>query len=290
MDNVAKHPPFVLAADIGGTHITAAVVDMASYTLLQETRVRQTLNSSESAKSILHVWETAFRASLARFGKTQLPIGIAMPGPFDYQRGISMIRGQDKYDALYGISVKESLALSLEMPPSQIRMINDAAAFLQGEVFAGKHDAKDKVLGITLGTGLGSAVWTRGLGSQDAALWDTPYRGSIMEESLVTRWFVQQAEHRLGMVVSGLKELLELANEAPALNRILDEYSEHLLYFLDLFSQQESCHTFIVGGNIAKAWPRIRENFGKQFDQFDIHASQLGEHAALVGAATLFSA
>lgn len=288
MEQAVKHPPFVLAADIGGTHITTAVVDMASYALLPETRVRQSLNSSGSAKSILQAWETAFRTSLAQFGETQIPIGIAMPGPFDYEQGISLISGQDKYDALYGICVKEPLALSLGMPQSHIRMINDAAAFLQGEVFAGKHDANEKVLGITLGTGLGSAVWTRGLGSQDAALWDTPYQSSIMEESLVTRWFVQQAAQQIGMEVKGLKELLELANEAPAVNRILDEYSEHLLYFLDLFSTQESCRTFIIGGNIAKAWPRIRENFGPRFDQFDIHISQLGEHAALVGAATLF--
>lgn len=288
METAAKHPPFVLAADIGGTHITTAVVDMSTYTVLPETRVRRTLNSADSAKSILQEWEAAFRASLEAFGSRPLPIGIAMPGPFDYEQGISLIHGQDKYDALYGICVKEHLAAALGLPQAQIRMINDAAAFLQGEVFAGKHDAKDKVLGITLGTGLGSAVWQRSIGSQDAALWDTPYQDSIMEESLVTRWFVQQAEKQLGVGVGGLKEMLELPNHTPGVNGILDEYSEHLLYFLGFFSEQESCRTFIIGGNIARAWSRIRENFSQQFDQFDIHISKLGEHAALVGAATLF--
>ncbi len=288
METAAKHPPFVLAADIGGTHITTAVVDMSTYAVLPDTWVRHTLNSSGSAKSILQAWAAAFRASLAQFGASQLPIGIAMPGPFDYAQGISLIQGQDKYDALYGVCVKDSLSAALGMPQDQIRLINDAAAFLQGEVFAGRHDTNEKVLGITLGTGLGSAVWQRGIGSQDAALWDTPYRNSIMEESLVTRWFVQQAEKQLGVGVNGLKEMLELPGNAPAIDGILDEYSEHLLYFLGFFSQQESCRTFIIGGNIAKAWSRIRENFGQRFDAFDIHISQLGEHAALVGAATLF--
>lgn len=287
MKKVAKHPAFVLAADIGGTHITTAVVDMSCYTVLQPTIVRQTLDSSGSAKSILQAWETAFRESLSRFGTNGLPIGIAMPGPFDYERGISLIQDQDKYDALYGICVKDQLAEALDMRSDEIRMINDAAAFLQGEVFAGGHDRNDKVLGITLGTGLGSAVWKRGTGSRDAALWDVPYQGSIMEESLATRWFVRQAEHRIGIDVKGLKELLELPNH-NAVSGILDEYSKHLLHFLGFFSEQESCRTFIIGGNIAKAWTRIRENFDQQFDQFHIHISQLGEHAALVGAATVF--
>ncbi len=288
MTKAVKHPAFVLAADIGGTHITSAVVDMSCYTVLQETIVRKSLNSLGDAKSILQAWETAFRDSLSRFGADTLPIGIAMPGPFDYEQGISLIQGQNKYDALHGICVKDRLAEALDIPSDRIRMINDAAAFLQGEVFAGGHDKNDKVLGITLGTGLGSAVWKRENGSRDAALWDTPYQGRIMEEALATRWFVQQAERRIGVDVRGLKELLELPNHSTAVNGILDEYSKHLLHFLRLFSEQESCRTFIIGGNIAKAWTRIRENFDQQFNQFNIHISQLGEHAALVGAATVF--
>ncbi|KAF5272582.1 hypothetical protein FQR65_LT17349 [Abscondita terminalis] len=44
----------------------------------------------------------------------------------------------------------------------EIRYINDAAAFLQGEIFASKLDNEEKNKGITLGTGLGSAVWSKG--------------------------------------------------------------------------------------------------------------------------------
>lgn len=286
MRSRTKHAPFVLVADIGGSHITSAVVDMSTYSILPQTLARRALDSSENAKSILHIWVENLNASHIRCGKNPLPIGIAMPGPFDYENGISLIQGQDKYDALYGIGIKPILASALEIPENQIRMINDAAAFLQGEVFAGGHDGNDKVLGITLGTGLGSAIWTNGKNSEDAALWNTPYQNSIIEESLATRWFVRQAKLRLDVQVRGLKELLEL--DHPAVDSILDEYSEHLLEFLKLFSERESCKTFIIGGNITRAWPKIKNNFTQAFDRFNIHISRLGEHAALVGAATLF--
>lgn len=288
MDSSGERFPFVLAADIGGTHITCAVVDTATYTIVEETMVRKTLNSLASAKSILQIWADAFSDSNQRFGSNSLPIGIAMPGPFDYENGISLIQGQDKYDALYGISVKDNLASALDMPSEHIRMINDAAAFLQGEVFAGGHAEKDKVLGITLGTGLGSAVWVKGKQSEDSALWNTPYCESIIEESLATRWFVQQAQQHLGITVEGLRELLEIDDHPEVVGQILNRYSENLLYFLHFFSERESSQTFIVGGNIARAWKRIRENFNEEFDQFQIYISQLGENAALVGASTLF--
>lgn len=288
MDKTAKTPPFVLAADIGGTHITSAVVDRGTYRIVPHTMVRNTLNSLGSAKSILQAWADTLKASQERFSSSLLAVGIAMPGPFDYEKGISLIQGQDKYDSLYGVCVKEELAAALGVAKSSIGMINDAAAFLQGEVFAGGYDTKEKVLGITLGTGLGSAIWTQNQHSKDAALWNTPYQDSIMEEFLATRWFVEQAKQHLGGQVDGLRELLELDGHVSVKGKILNNYSEHLLHFLHFFSERESCQNFIIGGNIAKAWLRIRENYCREFDQFDIQISQLGEHAALIGAATLF--
>ncbi|HRP57404.1 hypothetical protein, partial [Agriterribacter sp.] len=64
-------------------------------------------------------------------------MGIAMPGPFDYEKGISYITGLHKYEYLYGLNVKELLAAELNIPLGNIRMMNDAAAYLAGELKAG---------------------------------------------------------------------------------------------------------------------------------------------------------
>src|SRR5690606_19117275 len=111
---------------------------------------------------------------------------------------------------------------------ANIRFINDAAAFLQGEVFAGRQNGYPKVLGITLGTGLGSAVWEKGSNAMDADLWKTPYLESNAEEYLVTRWFVREAAQH-DIEVTGLRELLALRGSHACVNDILAEYSHHLL-------------------------------------------------------------
>ncbi len=281
--------PFVIAADIGGTHVTAAVVNTHNWQVVNESIIRHSVNSHADAKSILSAWSTPFQDVIRNRAATAVPgIGIAMPGPFDYENGISHMRNQDKYDNLYGMDIRMELAERIGVDGASIRFINDAAAFLQGEVFAGKHNDYPKVLGITLGTGLGSAVWKLGNNAMDADLWKVPYGDSNIEEYLVTRWFVRQAALH-GIDVTGLRELLHLKDKYAVIADILAEYSHHLLHFINFFSEQEATDRLIIGGNISKAWDIFRAFNPAAFDRFDIRISQLGERAALIGAAAQFA-
>ncbi|MBK1441888.1 ROK family protein [Parapedobacter sp. ISTM3] len=283
-----QNNPYVIASDIGGTHITAALVDTRQWRVIDDSICRYHVDSHADAKSILSAWAAPFQEVISKH--PDLPahlIGIAMPGPFDYEGGISRMRDQDKYDNLYGMDIRTELAERTGVEGQNIRFINDAAAFLQGEVFAGKHNGHAKMLGITLGTGLGSAVWEQGKNAVDADLWKTPYLDSNMEEHLVTRWFVRRtAQH--GKAVTGLRELLQLRDQHAFVDDILAEYSHHLLNFMRYFSQKEVTDRFIIGGNISKAWAIFQQFNPEAFNQFDIHISQLGEHAALIGAAAIF--
>jgi len=287
---MTQNNPFVIAADIGGTHVTAALVDTDTWQVIDESTVRHSVNSHAHAKSILSAWATPFQEILKHPQAPQPAfVGIAMPGPFDYENGISYMRGQDKYDNLYGMDIRMELAERIGVAGTHIRFINDAAAFLQGEVFAGRHNGSPKVLGITLGTGLGTAVWERGNNATDADLWKTPYLDSNAEEHLVTRWFVRKASQH-GVEVTGLRELLALRDSHAAMvDGILAEYSANLLHFIRFFTEKEATDKLIIGGNIAKAWDIFRSFNHTAFDRFDIRISQLGEHAALIGAAAQFA-
>lgn len=79
-----------------------------------------------------------------------------MPGPFDYERGISLMKGMEKYDSLYGLDIREILSEKLNVPAAHIVFINDAAAFLGGELASGAAADFNRAIGVTLGTGLGS--------------------------------------------------------------------------------------------------------------------------------------
>jgi len=281
-----KHDATVIASDIGGTHITVSAVDTCNWQIIPDTLIRYPVDSRTDAKSIFDAWSTPFFEILQRgYPGLKHLIGIAMPGPFDYDNGISYMRNQDKYDSIYGLDIRSELSERINVSGEAIKFINDAAAFLQGEVFAGNHHHHDKVLGITLGTGLGSAIWEKGYNAVDADLWKTPYLDSNMEEHLVTRWFVRRtAEY--GVAVTGLRELLQLRDQHSFVEDILAEYSHHLLQFIRFFSEKENTDRFIIGGNIARAWDIFRTFNADAFAKYDINISQLGEHAALIGAAS----
>ncbi|MFD2554919.1 ROK family protein [Sphingobacterium tabacisoli] len=277
---------YILACDIGGTHITSAIITSGTWTILSETIVRKSVNSAQNAKSIFLDWSSAINESIAHFGQPIHQIGIAMPGPFDYENGISMMKGQNKYDALYQLDITTALRDTLNKPTVEIRYINDAAAFLQGEIFAaGRHNEK-KILGITLGTGLGSAIWQQGDKAIDANLWNTPYKEFIFEEYLVTRWFTRRFEQISGQKENGLKEIIEKHSTSDSFRLLISEYRTHLYQFLKYFSNTESCNSYIIGGNIAKAWDII--NQGNYFGDFNISIGVYEEKAALIGAASQF--
>lgn len=278
---------FVLANDIGGTHITSTWINTKDWKIHESHTFRAEVDSLSDKDSVLNAWSTTMKNCLENATPSDnLQVGIAMPGPFDYEKGISLMKGQDKYDALYCVNVKEELIERLSTP--NILFINDAAAFLQGEVFYNQLTHHDKVLGITLGTGLGSAVWSKGQKAFDADLWNSPYKESIFEEHMVTRFLVRRFEELSGCTEKGFKEIIENHQEKDEFKQLIDEYVHHIADFLDFFSTQHDSKHFIIGGSIAKAWELITRDYTQLLSPFTIETGKIGEDAALIGAATLF--
>ncbi|HEY3736346.1 MAG TPA: ROK family protein [Jatrophihabitans sp.] len=139
--------------DVGGTHVTAALVD-ASAQLVGE-RSRVPVESLGDADSILDSYAAAARP-LLRDEVTAW--GIAMPGPFDYKKGIGLFHGVGKYEALYNFDVRTALAQRLGAGAAVLHFVNDADAFTLGEAL---QRGVDRLVGITLGTGIGSG-WVAG--------------------------------------------------------------------------------------------------------------------------------
>ena len=66
---------------------------------------------------------------------------LRLPGPFDYERGISLIRGVRKFERIYGLDVAATLyPLLRECGTEEFRYVNDAAAFALGECLGGVAD------------------------------------------------------------------------------------------------------------------------------------------------------
>jgi len=148
-----------IGVDIGGTHVTAGIVDLNKHKLIKNTIVRIDTDSAGDLSSIMSIWVTVIQQCLATTKENVAGIGIAMPGPFDYENGISEILGVGKYDSLFGLNVRYALADRLKTTqPHYIRFMNDAHCFLAGETWQAEITNRS-VIGLTLGTGIGPAFW-----------------------------------------------------------------------------------------------------------------------------------
>ncbi len=283
----------VLGADIGGSHITVGVIDLQTNSVLASTKSRLELNSKGNLEIILNAWQKAIEMSCNHSGIQPEYLGISMPGPLDYEKGISLINGQDKYEALFGLNIKELLAKRINMPPSNIGFINDAVAFLQGEILGGCAKNGKNIIGLTLGTGLGSAKALNHGDVVDADLWKMPFKDGVVEEFLSTRWFVKSYFERTANKIENVKDLFSLADagQVEALE-VFKEFGTNLGLFLQCFIEMErEVDTVVLGGNITKTSPLFISEVYKVLDtshNIEIKQAILGEDAALIGAAGIW--
>jgi glucokinase len=279
----------VLGVDIGGSHITAALVDLETKVIVAGSEKREFVDSNGSAEEILSSWCTLIDQTFKEHGITQKRIGIAMPGPFDYVHGISLIRDQEKFRSLYQMNLKEALAERLGMEPEGIVFINDAAAFLQGEVFGGAAMDFNPVLGLTLGTGLGAARSLDGE-AHDAALWNSPFKDGIAEDYLSTRWFLNAYQKLTGEAVRGVKELTELQDSEEVVHALFQEFAGNLATFIRDKAQEIHATAVVLGGNISNAneyfLPALTRALQEKHSNLQIRIAELKEDAALIGAAS----
>lgn len=280
---------YILGIDIGGSHITAALVDMETRSIIATSFQRRGVNSNNPAEEILSSWCEVIKAVYQNFAIETKQIGIAMPGPFDYEAGISLIQDQDKFRSLYQMNIKNELALRLNIAEENIRFVNDAAGFLQGEVFSGAAREGKRVIGLTLGTGLGSAFCDNGI-AEDAALWESAFKDGIAEDYLSTRWFVNRYFELTGNKLTGVKEITSTSDNEAYQRQIFEEFGHHLADFLIPLVKERMADTVVLGGNISNAHaaflPCLQKKFQEQDVVVDLKIAALQENASLIGAAS----
>ena len=143
-------PSRVPVLEVGGTHATAAVVETTTWTV-DGAAHRVDIDGSGDAEDIL----TGFAAAAAALDVEPAAVwGVAMPDPFDYAQGIGRFHDVGKFESLDGVDVRA--ALLARLPGRDVVFGNDADAFTLGEWVAGAGRDHDRVMGLTLGTGVGT--------------------------------------------------------------------------------------------------------------------------------------
>lgn len=287
-----------IGTDIGGSHITCALIDLDKRCILPESQESKKVDNRASANEILSNWASVINSRIAAVGKESIQgIGFAMPGPFDYANGIALFENTDKFEKLYGIPVKEELK-KLLITPAEMRFINDATAFAIGEAWGGKAAGYKKFIAITLGTGFGSAFVENGLpvleGNQVpdmGCVWHLPYKQGIADDYFSTRWFIKQYAGRTGKSLNGVKEIGARALTDQVAKDLFTEFGNNLGEFLGPWIKKFGAEALVIGGNQVRGYglfgEALQSSLAKQQITISIDLSSLLENAALVGSAHL---
>ncbi len=149
-----------IGADIGGSHISCAAIDLSSHEIIENTYTVEEVDNHASADIIIDKWATAIQETVEKAGINEpIGIGFAMPGPFDYVDGIALFEGaNEKFENLNRVNIAKKIKEKLNYKSEvAFRFMNDATAFAVGAVWADYSLSNKNVLAITLGTGFGSA-------------------------------------------------------------------------------------------------------------------------------------
>jgi predicted NBD/HSP70 family sugar kinase/mannose-6-phosphate isomerase class I len=286
-----------IGADIGGTHISTAWV--SPLTGIVDGTVRKIpVDGNGALEETMQVWLSSVQKTMNGNGDI-MGLGFAMPGPFDYSRGISRIEGVQKFDSLFGFNVKEAFRPVLNGKTSQLVFINDAAAFALGEYYAGAARGSKRCLIVTLGTGFGSTFLIEGIPQQmagagvppDGYLYNIPFKESIADDYFSTRRFVNTWKEKTGEEVNGVREIAHYAQTGNRQAKtVFEEFSSDLSDFLAPWLKQFNPDTLVLGGNISKAsslflQALIAKLERKNMPKINICISKLWDHAPLTGAA-----
>ncbi len=281
----------ITGVDIGGTHITVCLIDIEQNNIITESSSRAHIDTSLDKENVISSWANVISEAHKKINKPINKIGIAMPGPFDYENGISLIKGLHKYESLYRLNVKEMLAAELNISPGNIKLINDASAYLLGEKEAGAAQHFNNIVAITLGTGLGSAAYYNN-NLEEGDLYCTDFESGKCEDYASARWIIYEYEKISGKKVSNVKAIADLCPNDKDAKMVFEKFGNNLYRILNKRYIDQSPEVVVIGGNIAKAWdhfvPSIIDTMKKTGFSFEIKPAMLGEEAALMGAAYLW--
>jgi glucokinase len=273
---------------VGGSHVSSGLID------LNDLRVVRTAGASLAGvdtfarfADLLHDLGTQ-----AAHGESAIAgASLAVPFPFDCEAGMSLM--EHKLTALYRKDLRGALAERFGFSKDQFLFLNDAGAYLLGEVGAGAVKGARRAVGLTLGTGIGCAFAVDGVQVREGEgvppggeIWDYPYAGGTVEDLISTRAVKNDYLARTGsdLEVSAIAAAAE--SDADA-REVFETFGQHLGDVLRDVVAPFRPDMVVIGGGIARSASLFLPAAEKQINGlgFCVVQSALWDQAPLVGAA-----
>jgi glucokinase len=275
--------------DVGGTHVTAALVEDARVHLAR-TRALDADADADADAIVDVIAATADELAVPNDESW----AVAMPGPFDYAAGRGTFEGVGKFGGLAGVDLGQRLAERLGTVRDRVVFVNDADAYALGEW--GAQGRPDRLCCVTLGTGVGAGfVEGGGILTDDPRvpaggdLYHQRWRGDALEDHVSRRALVR------AYGVPGL-DVADIARRGtagePAAVAVFDHAMSVLADVLSPWMDAFRPAALVVGGAIAGSWDLVGPPLDAALRRagvpsVDVKSSVLSQDAPLIGAAEL---
>ncbi|MDQ3403643.1 MAG: ROK family protein [Actinomycetota bacterium] len=248
--------------ELGGTHVTAARVDVTEWNVRVGSVVRRGLDSRADVDEIVATLIDVCRRVHPHPAQHWV---VAAPGPFDYAAGVAWFADVGKFDTLHGFDLGDRMRRELSC--QQVYFVNDAEAFATGQWLSGAARGARRMVGVTLGTGVGSAWLVDGL-----AVFDGPgvppggrldlldVAGSPLED-LVSRRAILSRYASLAPDGAKDVDVVDVARRArfddSAAARAMREAMMVLGAVLAPRVAAFEAEVLVIGGSIARSWDLV---------------------------------
>ena len=288
----------VIGIDIGGTKINACLIDSEGK-IIESKKV-----PTQADKGRDVVINNILDAIKYLSYKEAIAIGIGTPGFIDSDNGIVTFAGNIK--GWTGLNLKDAIQSQIGLP---VFVENDANIALIAEKWIGAGKDYDNIVMITLGTGLGGAVYTK----EGKLLKGSHYQGAELghiiihpdgdyctctqhgcAESYCSGTAITKEYKKLtGIEKTGL-EIFESVSEDDNSKKVLEKYQTDLAIFLTSLRNIFDPDVIIIGGGVIHAkeifWDKMIEkfhNYCNKPDDVKIVPADFLNNAGVIGAAKI---
>ena len=286
----------IVLLDVGGTFVKSSL-GIAGKGAVEGTFMSTPISSNGTAEEITEAFRSAVSGQIKRAaeeGYAVEAVCAALPGPFDYKKGIFLMK--HKFAAVYGVSFREILG-DVIAPETRLAFVHDVNGALLGALTVDASLREGNVAMVTLGTGLGFTYSIDGkvqeseTGSPAKGLWNAPYMGGILEEYVSRRGILRLYAEQGGKLAEGedVKEIsLRARNGEEAALAAFRLAGSHLATGASQLIADLGIRQIIFGGQISRSFDLMEGSLREGLpENVEVKASSDIEGLVLVGAAAL---
>jgi len=273
----------IIGVDLGGTNIRAGKVVADKIILLAKEPTPVAGSQSEVLEKLYAVIDSCFDDNTKS-------IGIGVPSVVDVEKGI--VYDVVNIPSWKVVPLKDLLESRYKVP---VYVNNDANCFALGEKHYGKARSCKSVVGLTIGTGMGSGLIFNGKlyeGKNCCAgeFGNIPYLNSNFERYCSGQFFSEEKS------ISAIDAFNRAVSGDQAAIQLFSEFGFHMGQAIKSILYAYDPEIIILGGSLTKAYDFFKPAMFEAIRNFDyrnvltnlkIEISEL-ENSAIYGAAALY--